>query len=74
LKELLKQYTERFPKNYDLQLKGLAEQFETIFNHADPKKQLDQDKPYLQSLGKITFEILSNSTQIFHTPFYQKTW
>ena len=52
MKSLLVQYSERFPSNYDVQLKNLAEQFETIFTTADAKKEKKDDKPYVESLGK----------------------
>jgi hypothetical protein len=36
---MLSQYSTKYPNNYEIQLKNLAEQFETIFNTADAKRE-----------------------------------
>jgi len=61
----LQEFTEKYPGNYDVQLKRLAEYFETKFGKASlgPAK-LMEEKTFSRKLGALSSRLLSvgNST------------
>jgi len=63
LKDLISQYSQRYPNNYDVQLKSLAEHFENVFKDTQKEEQkAREDKPFERKMDMPYSYLQSGAT------------